>query len=372
MSADVQVPTRNLEFAILCANSKAPKRSAMIKKVRIKNFKCYGPQGADFNLSKINFIFGDNSAGKSTFLQFLDKIYAVCNLEGRCDGKILDEYLFKHQEGAISAKLRVLTEESTVPMEDVWSFQKSDRGSDEYQLTDSKGNFVGLNQLSKVLPAKKHIVHIVASRKSAVNKFAGEESKLMKFQKEAEEMIDSEDLACRRDGLNDIFIRLGIPYSCVVEERDGGTSVSQGMIHDNDFDMNLARSEVGTGIDGLIELAMTLNVWEGGLLALEEPETNVNEAQLASLMNVLVAEAKKRTRGQLFVECHSELMFLEMRNILKHEILSPDDISIIVVQKSANGSMATQIPLDRFGNILKPWPGGLFPERINITDAYYK
>ena len=57
----------------------------MIKKIRIKNFKCYGPQGADFNLSKINFIFGDNSAGKSTFLQFLDKLYEVCNLEGKCD-----------------------------------------------------------------------------------------------------------------------------------------------------------------------------------------------------------------------------------------------------------------------------------------------
>ena len=348
------------------------KNDVMIKKVRIKNFKCYGPQGADFNLSKINFIFGDNSAGKSTFLQFLDKINDVCNLEGRCDSKILDKYLFKHQDGVISAKLRVLTEGSTVPVEDVWSFQKSDRGSDEYQLTDSKGSFIGLDQLRKVLPAKKPIAHVVANRKSVANKSHVEVSKLAEFQKDAERLVGEDNLSSMRDGVNDILNRLGIPYSCVVAISEGVASVSRGMIHDNDFDMDLRLSEVGTGIEGLIELAMTLNAWEGGLLALEEPETNVNEAQLASLMNVLVAEAKKRTRGQLFVECHSELMFLEMRNILKHEILSPDDISIIVVQKSTNGSMTTQIPLDRFGNILKPWPGGLFPERINITDAYYK
>src|SRR5574344_180140 len=43
----------------------------MIKRVQIKNFKCYGDPGVDFTLKRVNFIFGDNSAGKSTFLQMI-------------------------------------------------------------------------------------------------------------------------------------------------------------------------------------------------------------------------------------------------------------------------------------------------------------
>lgn len=44
----------------------------MIKNARVKNFKCFGPEGVDFDLAKINFIFGDNSSGKSSLIQFLE------------------------------------------------------------------------------------------------------------------------------------------------------------------------------------------------------------------------------------------------------------------------------------------------------------
>lgn len=339
----------------------------MIKKVRICNYKCYGPRGADFNLSKINFIFGDNSAGKSTFLQFLDKIYDICNLDGKCDSARLDKYLYKRKEGAISAKLRVCEDRDVHPVEATWDFKKSESG--EYTLRDSTtGGLVGLDKLRGILPAKglKPIVHVVANRKSTATMGTEKTS----LEEQLERLVDDATFASERDGVNDILMRLGIPYSCVMG--DDGKSVSRVMIRDNDFNINLPRSEVGTGIDGLFDLAITLNAWEGGILAIEEPETNVNEEQLDSLMNVLVEEAMKRPVGQLFVECHSELMFLELRNILKQGGLKLDDVSIIVVQKSANGSIATQISMDRFGNILSPWPGGFFPKRVSITDAYYK
>ena len=342
----------------------------MIKKVRICNYKCYGPRGADFNLSKINFIFGDNSSGKSTFLQFLGKIYDICNLEGKCDGDIIDKHRYKNQKGdagVVSAKLRVFIDGADHPGEAVWDLKKTDA---YYVLQDStNGGFVGIDKLREVLSpnGRKLFEHVIASRKNATTP---ENEETTSLEKRFAKLIDDVSLASEQDGVNSILERLGIPYSCVIEA--DGKSVSRVMIHDKDFDMNLLRSEVGTGIDGLFDLAMTLNAWEGGILAIEEPETNVNEEQLDSLMNVLVEEAMKRPDGQLFVECHSELMFLELRNLLKKGGLKLDDVSIIVVQKSANGSVATQIPLDRFGNILSPWPGGFFPKRVNITDEYYK
>ena len=43
----------------------------MLKQLTIRNFKCYGKQGATFDLSRITFIYGNNSVGKSSFLEAL-------------------------------------------------------------------------------------------------------------------------------------------------------------------------------------------------------------------------------------------------------------------------------------------------------------
>ncbi len=335
----------------------------MIKKVRIKNFKCYGPQGADFNLAKINFIFGDNSAGKSTFLQFLKKIDEVCSLYGKYDRKALDKFLFRSSPGDISAKLRVVREDDPSSSGSVWNFQVSKDNENEYELVDASGNRIGSEELGAVLPTEgsEHIVHIVANRKN--------ESSQPQERSSFEDVFVMKANDKAMESLNDIFWRLRIPYACVKKE-DG--QISSTMIHDKDFDIVLPLTEVGTGIDGLVHLALTLNAWHGGILALEEPETNINEKQMATLTRVLVAEALKQKSGQLIVECHSELMFLALRNCLAHGIVCPEDVSINVVIKSNTGSDVRFIPMDNAGNILEPWPGGFFPERVKIADDYYE
>lgn len=333
----------------------------MIKKIRIKNFKCYGPRGADFNLSKINFIFGDNSAGKSTFLQFLEMIGAMFDHVGYYNRNAIDKYLFK-QKGQIGAFLRVTSDfESN---ESVWTF-RLDNSQKEYELVDEKGSLIKRENLDRILPVprgKDHIVHKEANRASKSLKSRTQTGGLTDLEPLA--FVESDKNAI--DYLDDIFARLNIPYSCVPK----GSLIDENKIHDNDFDIDLPLREVGTGIEGLIELAFTLKDWKGGILALEEPETNINEKQLAKLTDVLIDEAKQKS-GQLIVECHSELMFLELRNLLVHKKLNPEDISLIVVQKGKMGSIVTHIPVDQYGNIQQPWPGGLFPERVNIADAYY-
>ena len=334
----------------------------MIKKVRVCNFKCYGPRGADFNLSRVNFIFGDNSAGKSTFLQFLKQIGDVCDLDGKCSRENIDKYLFKGEPGAISAKIRVEQESA----EEVWCFGVSKSKEAEYELVDANGNLIGREKLLSVLPSEggESIVHVVANRLENIEKSysTGGLEKL-------ESRIDIEKSDKAKDYINDILRRLGVPYSCVVN----GDMISTVSIHDNDFAIDLPLKDVGTGIEGLVRLALTLNSWRGGILAIEEPETNVNERQLASLMRVLVEEALSRKNGQLIVECHSELMFLQLRNLLnhKHENLRPEDVSIIVVQKTPIGSEAVDVIMDEYGNLLKKWPGGFFPARTDIIDEYY-
>ncbi len=40
----------------------------MIETVYLENYKCYGPNGAKFDLKPLTFLYGTNGAGKSTFL----------------------------------------------------------------------------------------------------------------------------------------------------------------------------------------------------------------------------------------------------------------------------------------------------------------
>ncbi len=341
----------------------------MIKKIRIKNFKCYGPNGADFNLSKVNFIFGDNSSGKSTFLQFLEMVGAMYDHVGKYDRSDFDGKTFKHGGGAVEALLRVVSDVDGGD-ERVWKFGLSASRKEYILVDDGTGTLINKEDLDRVLSVANgadHIVHKEANRESSA---AQRDLREGAFSGIAS-LAKLEHTADAKAYLNDIFDRLNIPYSCVSIK---GSAIDENKVHDNDFEIDLPLRDVGTGIEGLIRLAFTLHDWKhdwkGGILALEEPETNINEKQLAKLTDVLIDEAKQNA-GQLIVECHSELMFLELRNLLVHKKLNPEDISIIVVQKGKMGSVVSHIPVDQFGNILQPWPGGLFPERVNIADAYY-
>ena len=344
----------------------------MIKKVRIKNFKCYGPQGADFNLAKINFIFGDNSAGKSTFLQFLKKVDEVCSLYGKYERKALDKFRFRGLPGDILAKLRVEREDDPSSSESIWDFRVSTDNENEYELVDASGNRIGSEELGAVLPVNgvEHVVHIVANRKNE----SSQPHERSSFENAFAMRADKKAV----DYLNDIFSRLEIHCSCVKKE-DG--QISSTMIHDNDFGVDLPLSEVGTGIDGLVHLALTLNAWHGGILALEEPETNVNEMQMEALTRVLVDEALKRESGQLIVECHSKLMALLLIELVRKGKLkcanfgeNPDgdadaNLNVMVIEKSSEGSKVKNVTIRRNGDV--NWPSGFFPaEGILFQNSY--
>jgi len=72
----------------------------MITNVRIKNFKCFGPRGTDFDLNKVNFIFGDNSSGKSTLLQFLDEVVKIgsTDADNRLHVGEIDRFVYEGRE----------------------------------------------------------------------------------------------------------------------------------------------------------------------------------------------------------------------------------------------------------------------------------
>lgn len=367
--------------------------SFMLKKIRIKNFKCYGPQGALFDLAKINFVYGGNSVGKSSFLQFLEMLLKYVDYDAKYRRDDFDRHLFKgiikDYEGkrvGVYSKMRFSVAGDGAPV-DLEFLQKENEQSSFYQLIASCNDEINVALWDKLLPkdgGQDRIVRLSAPRSKGVSVSAEDsESKDSASELESDSFLNKVALEMETDArqyLDDIFERLDIPYQCVV---DADGSVAEWRIHDKDFDIDLDIDDVGTGIAGLIRLAFVLKNWKGGILAIEEPETNINENQLAALTKVLVEEALKRPNGQLIVECHSEHVVWELATLAKkgsiESIFQINDgegrfvegnLSVCCVNKSEDGSRISQVAISPDGDIT--WPEAFFPAKGKIMDELFR
>lgn len=354
----------------------------MIKKIRIRNFKCYGPRGADFNLGRVNFIYGDNSVGKSSFLQFLEMLVDNIDHNERYSREVFSKYLFRgaatrENPGFITALIRVVSENTVAPVESVLRFGpvQGTEGTGSYALTADNAQTINQEFWDEVLPKGGGVERI--KRVAALRVWGGDavvpsgkSSGSALEQGSFANLVDMENEKGAVEYLNGIFSRLGIHYSCV---RDDKGHVVPGKIHDDDFNIDVDMCDVGTGIAGLVRLAFDLHNWKGGILALEEPETNVNEMQLAALTHVLVEEALKRSHGVLVVECHSKLMVQKLAVLVKKGVISScvDDVGLKVMEvvKEASGSVVRPVPIGADGTI--EWPGDFFPAEGGILRSMY-
>lgn len=388
----------------------------MIKRIQIKNFKCYGDPGVDFSLKRINFIFGDNSAGKSTFIQL---IRMVLNGEGQRIDDNFKSFVFKGdvsreikmritamgtknmQEGDVVKNVsKVYDDPASVEMFGgpiradevcpIYDYIKTSGRKGvrkymgwcsalEYLQTGSwgrvhKGETADQDVLSTVLEYLwlPRVIHQEAAR--PVRMDVGIDKPQSSLAQKGVEFLSSGTV----EYVNRFFKALNVPY----------TAIDKGRLRDDVFGVVASTENVGAGIDGLYETALKLYEWRNykaeapkgcvedpgcALLALEEPESHVNERQISPLMDFIFKEAKDVVNGQVVIECHSELIALKLKNFLRAGLIAPDELSVFFATKTESGTVIEEIPMDAKGNFKKKWPGGgFFTERTKIVDEFFR
>ncbi len=107
---------------------------------------------------------------------------------------------------------------------------------------------------------------------------------------------------------------------------------------------------------------------KNGLFMVQEPEIHLHPDAQLRMADFLVSLVRSGRR--VIAETHSEPLLLRIRKLIVHAQasrnhaprLSPNDVSIIYVDKRADGTSYTQaLPIDELGQI-KNWPAGFLEE----------
>lgn len=332
----------------------------MITKVRVKNFKCFGESGGDFELAPLTFLFGDNSAGKSTVLQALSTVAAtVRDPENQAFLEICrkknDEAYPLEATPLEEFKRRVFRHEEARPI-DIWF--RATLGDGMEALHKTRFAAVGTAATRKTITdpgtlqsQMEMFLHNNFTHSEALRPVAGFPSGKKGWEKVLHEAVFSLPIE-ETTIVNEMLEQLKVHYRIV----------DRVTLHDMLVDVDVPIEHVGAGIHGLIEVLHRLAVLNPqGVLALEEPEVHLHPRQLGPLAEIIVQRVQHVEGSQAIVECHSQHMVLKIMNLILKGQIRPNDVRILYVQRRDEGSVVVPISIKTNGD-MSGWPGGFFPE----------
>jgi predicted ATPase len=137
--------------------------------------------------------------------------------------------------------------------------------------------------------------------------------------------------------------------------------------------MTLAPQDLGVGISQVIPvLVAALQEREAGIVAIEEPESNIHPAWQVVLADLFITQTKANPNALFLVETHSEHLMLRClrriretaKGVLPEGIpaVTPEDIAVHFVESTDSGPRIRRIEIDEDGDFIDEWPGGFFEE----------
>jgi hypothetical protein len=175
------------------------------------------------------------------------------------------------------------------------------------------------------------------------------------------DMLMTGDLADQRDAIRQELA--GLPEETVkLEFVSDATGVA------------LAPQDLGVGISQVLPVLVAALRCNKGVVAMEEPESNIHPAFQVVLADLFITQAKANPDALFLIETHSEYLMLRcLRRIRENDEgetedgrpnVRPEDIAVHFVEPSEQGPVIHRIRIDEDGEFRDPWPRGFFPERM--------
>jgi hypothetical protein len=136
----------------------------------------------------------------------------------------------------------------------------------------------------------------------------------------------------------------------------------------------LSARDVGVGVSQVLPVAQLTSTESRSLIAIEQPEIHLHPAQQAELGDVFIESALGERKNTFLLETHSEHLILRILRRVRETTegklpagaapVRPEDVSVVFVEPTSQGSVVRQLPVTPDGDFGAPWPGGFFAERF--------
>jgi predicted ATPase len=100
-------------------------------------------------------------------------------------------------------------------------------------------------------------------------------------------------------------------------------------------------------------------------LIIEQPEIHLHPRLQADLGTLFATCSKEPFGNQFIIETHSQHLILRLQRLIRQGTLTPDDVSVIYVDRATEGSQCVELRLDKEGDFIDKWPQGFFEEGYN-------
>ncbi|HFD87406.1 MAG TPA: DUF3696 domain-containing protein [Gammaproteobacteria bacterium] len=171
--------------------------------------------------------------------------------------------------------------------------------------------------------------------------------------------------------VDDLF---GAIYDALDTSISGNSAVQEINLVDRRTNTKVSHRDVGIGISQVLPVLVAAYASRNSLIAIEQPEIHIHPALQAELGDVFIQSALGTTNNTLLLETHSEHLILRLLRRIRetaegslpdgHPGMMPDQIAVLYVQPSKDGSKVTEIPITEDGEFARKWPDGFFAERV--------
>jgi hypothetical protein len=176
----------------------------------------------------------------------------------------------------------------------------------------------------------------------------------------------------RRDLLDQVNQQLdsfGLDYELKVSSVNDRDSDLQDVfalrLFDKRTNVHASILDVGFGISQALPIIVQSMLSKKKTLIIEQPEIHLHPKLQADLGTLIATCAKEPFNNQFIIETHSQHIILRLQKLIRKGALSPDDVSVIYVDRSAEGSQCVELRLDKDGDFIDQWPHGFFEEGYN-------
>lgn len=136
----------------------------------------------------------------------------------------------------------------------------------------------------------------------------------------------------------------------------------------------VSHRDVGIGISQVLPVLVSAYGSRERLIAIEQPEIHIHPGLQAELGDVFIQSALGENGNRFLLETHSEHLILRIMRRIRETTsgalpegippIRPEDVSVLYVDPQPEGSVVLEMPLSKFGELQKPWPGGFFEEGL--------